>query len=311
MLIRTSTYICEQHQEYFLKNLHSQKSDAKKIWRFFLNCLKILFKNVLLNKIIILMSTPDEMMAKARPEPQQTLTTLIQTHYHDACAAFWAGSVSHGAGTKASDLDLVLIKPSVAHAYRDAMVVDGWPVDVFIHDCATLHYFCHTLEANDGRPALIRMILDGISLLPPHPHADQALQIAQDAWDNGPTTWNQEHIDRERFLITDILDDILNPASSAEQIASAIHLYEPLLQFWCRAQKKWSASGKALQRLMMIETPDLTQKLEQAFVKLVHTGQADDLEVAVKSVLAPYGGLLWEGFHADAPAGWRKNDRYD
>ena len=81
------------------------------------------------------------MIKKLLPDPLKTIQKLIQEKYKEAKAIFWAGSVSQNQGTDSSDLDLVIVFESLTHAYREACVYDGWPIDAFIHDLNTLRYF--------------------------------------------------------------------------------------------------------------------------------------------------------------------------
>jgi hypothetical protein len=196
----------------------------------------------------------------------------------------------------------------VPNAYREAFIYDGWPIDAFIHDLETLRYFCGKLEASDGKPALIHMILQGQEILAQNSVSIEAKSIAADALANGPDIWTQPQIDKERFLITDILDDIKSPKNKEEQIISAVHLFEPLIQFYFRTQKKWTASGKSLIRLFKQENPELAAEWTAAFEVLVQTGDASSTESAVTKILEPYGGYLWDGFRADAPADWKEFD---
>lgn len=241
-----------------------------------------------------------------RNDPLPTIQKLIKERYVDAKALFWAGSVSEGLGTSASDLDLVIVFEEVANAYREAFVYDGWPIDAFIHDLDTLRYFCGKLEASDGKPALINMILQGQEILAQNSLSIEAKVIAADALANGPDAWNQAQIDKERFLITDILDDIKSPKNKEEQITSAVHLFEPLLQFYFRAATKWTASGKSLMRLLKQENPELAEEWTAAFESLVKTGDSTAVETVVTKILEPYGGYLWDGFRSDAPADWKE-----
>ena len=243
-----------------------------------------------------------------RNEPLPTIQKLLKERYLDAKAVFWAGSVAANQGTDSSDLDLVIVFESLLNAYREAFIYDGWPIDAFIHDLDTLQYFCNKLEANDGRPALINMILKGREILEPNKFVEEAKQIARNAGDSGPDEWRQDQIDKERFLITDILDDIKSPKNKEEQIISAVHLFEPLLQFYFRTQKKWAASGKSLMRLLKTENPDLAEEFTKAFASLVQTDDAFGIESAVTKILAPHSGFLWNGFRSDAPAEWKAFD---
>jgi predicted nucleotidyltransferase len=243
-----------------------------------------------------------------RHEPLPTIQKLVKEHYPDAKGVFWAGSVAQGQGTSSSDLDLVIVFKSLPQAYRKAFVYDGWPIDAFIHDLDTLRYFCGKLEASDGKPALIHMILTGQEILEPNEFSAQAKNIAKEALSNGPDSWTQAEIDKERFLITDILDDIKSPNNKEEQINSAVHLFEPLLQFYFRASTKWTASGKSLMRLFKMDNPGLAKEWTAAFESLVQTGDAAAIERVITNILEPYGGFLWDGFRSDAPAEWKALD---
>jgi len=243
-----------------------------------------------------------------RNEPLSTIQKLIKERYVESKAVFWAGSVAANQGTDSSDLDLVIVFESLPNAYRESFIYDGWPIDAFIHDLDTLQYFCNKLEANDGRPALINMIFNGREILESNWFLEEVKQIAKNAGDSGPDEWSQDQIDKERFLITDILDDIKSPKNKEEQIISAVHLFEPLLQFYFRAQKKWTASGKSLMRLFKQENPELVEEWTTAFEILIQTGDASGIENAVTKILTPHGGFFWDGFRSDAPTEWKALD---
>jgi predicted nucleotidyltransferase len=234
-----------------------------------------------------------------------TIQKLIKERYENAKAVFWAGSVAANQGTDLSDLDLVIVFESLPNAYREAFIYDSWPIDAFIHDLSTLRYFCGKLEASDDKRALMNMILTDREILKPNEFSSQAKNIAEQALARGPDSWTQAQIDKERFLITDILDDIKSPKNKEEQIISAVHLFEPLLQFYFRAQKKWAASGKSLIRLFKQDNPELAEEWTTAFEILIQTGDASGIESAVTKILAPHGGYLWDGFRSDAPAEWK------
>lgn len=55
------------------------------------------------------------------------------------------------------------------------------------------------------------MIPDGHEILESNKFGEEARKIAREALNRGPDGWNQAQIDKERFLITDILDDIKFP----------------------------------------------------------------------------------------------------
>ena len=241
----------------------------------------------------------------SRSDPLATIQKLIKERYVDAKAVFWAGSVSEDLGTSASDLDLVIVFEKVAHAYREAFIYDAWPIDAFIHDIDTLRYFFEESRVGNGISGLSHMILNGRIVTKSNAFSENIKTLAAEVLNAGPSALTQAQIDKERFLITDILDDIKFPKNKEEQITSAVHLFEPLLQFYFRCQKKWSASGKSLMRILKQENSQLAEEFTKAFESLVQTGDASGIESAVTKILAPHGGFLWDGFRSDAPEDWK------
>jgi len=244
----------------------------------------------------------------SRNDPLPTIQKLIKERYPDAKAIFWAGSVSVNQGTSASDLDLVIVFEEVAHAYREAFIYDGWPIDAFIHDLNTLRYFFEESRTGNGISGLSYMILNGREVTNPSAFSKNVKTLAQEVLKAGPATWDQEQIDKERFLITDVLDDIKYPVGRDEQIASAAWLLEALGQFYFRSQNKWCASGKSIIRYLNNDNPDLATEFTKSFESLFQTGSFVLLELLVKKILEPYGGLFWNGFRSDAPKESRINE---
>ncbi len=235
-----------------------------------------------------------------RNQPLQTIQKLVQERYPQTKAVFWAGSVSKNQGTSASDLDLIVVYEKLPNAYREAFIYEEWPIDVFVNDIDTLCHFFEESKTSSGISGLMYMILDGQEVTIPSSFSETIKSLAQQAFNDGPTAWDQARIDKERFFITDILEDIKFPASRNEQIASTARLYEILAQFYFRSHRKWSASGKSIPRYLKQYNPDLAEEYTQSFAKLFQIGDTVDLEKLVKKIITPFGGLLWDGFILDA-----------
>jgi hypothetical protein len=161
-----------------------------------------------------------------------------------------------------------------------------------------LRYFFEESRSGNGISGLIDMIINGREVLGSNSFSKKVYKVAENYRRIGPAPLSQEEIDKERFLITDILDDIKFPKNKEEQVTSAVHLFEPLLQFYFRAQTKWSASGKSLIKLFKGENPQLASQWIIAFESLVQSGDASAIETIVIKILEPYGGLLWDGFRS-------------
>jgi GNAT superfamily N-acetyltransferase len=243
-----------------------------------------------------------------RNDPLKAIQNLIKERYFDAKAVFWSGSVSKNEGTESSDLDLIIVFEKLPNAYRETFVYDRWPIDVFVHDKETLRYFFMESKEGNGISGLLHMILNSKEVTEPTDFSKDIKFMAQTILQAGPKPWDKNEIDKERFLITDVLGDIISPVNKAEQIASVAWLYEALAQFYFRAQKKWCASGKSCIRYLQKENKQLAEDYSQSFEKVFQSGDATDLKALIIKILTPYGGLLWDGFESKAPKESRMAD---
>lgn len=239
-------------------------------------------------------------------DPKKTVISLCENKYPHALAIFWSGSVAIGRSYNSySDLDMVIVLDRVQNAYREAFAYEGWKVDAFIHDLETLQYFFEEVDKKSGMPALPHMILNGTLMTASSAFSEKIKHLAAEIMEAGPLPWTQEEKDRARFFITDLLDDIVYSQNRAAQIASAAELYPLLAEFYFRAQNKWSARGKTIVQSLKTDDYHLASSYRDAFDELFKHGQTSPLQQLVDEMLKPYGGLLWEGYRADAPEAWR------
>jgi hypothetical protein len=145
--------------------------------------------------------------------------SIHRERYADAEVTFLAGSLVRGEGTSTSDLDLVVVFKNLANAYRESFRFGGWPVEAFVHDPQTLAYFFHEVDKPSGIPSLPTMVSEGIEV-PRSSEFSRALKAAANlVIDEGPPPWERTDIDRSRYAITGLVDDLREPRSRAEQFA--------------------------------------------------------------------------------------------
>ena len=241
-----------------------------------------------------------------RPTPIATARRIFEERYPKAKVVLLAGSVIRGEGTAHSDLDLVVIYDELKSAYRESFLFDGWPVEAFVHDPATLAYFTQQVDIPTGVPSLCHMVADGIAI---GEESDLCLTLKRRAkalLDRGPDPLTDKEIDGLRYAISDQLDDLRAPRDHAEAVASATVLYGTLTNFWFRSQRRWSAKGKSIPRRVRALDPAFADRLEAAFLTLFSDGEPADVIRLAEELLAPYGGCLFEGYTSVAPQDWRK-----
>lgn len=240
-----------------------------------------------------------------KPSPEQTAQKILNEKFPDCRAMFLAGSVIRGEATEFSDLDIVVVYDRLDTAWRDAFYFDTWPVEVFVHDPETLNYFYENFDISAGIPSLSNMVVEGKEI-PGRSEFSQSLkQVALKVIDRGPVPWTKNEIDRGRYFITDICDDLRQPRNEQEMMASAFQLYDVLTNFYFRSKNQWSAKGKSIPKKWLKEAPELGKEFTDAFDDALIAKEASTLITFSEKILSPYGGWLFVNSKTLAPKEWR------
>jgi hypothetical protein len=243
-------------------------------------------------------------MDLARITPQQAAHGIWQEKYADADCVLLAGSVLRGEGTAYSDLDIVVLYEKVPHAWRESFTHQGWPVEAFCHEPQTLNYFFE-LDIKSGFPSLPSMVAESIVIPQTTAIAERAQKLAREILLSGPPAWDASTLDRARYMVTDLIDDIRAPRSGDELTATGTKLYELLADFHLRSNKKWSGKGKSLPRALKAANPELWNRFQHAFAQLFENHSASKVIELAAEILAPHG-FLFNGYRLDAPPEWRR-----
>jgi len=231
--------------------------------------------------------------------------TIWSQRYSGAAVVFAAGSLLRGEGTAYSDLDLVVVYSALPCAYRESFTFTSLPVEAFVHDPQTLEYFCVEMDRVSGIPALPQMVVEGREI-PDSTDLSRRLKARAAALiDAGPPPLDSESERRRRYMVTDLLDDVREWRSMEELMASGSRLFEKLADYHLRSIGHWSARGKAIPRALQRADPTLCTRYCRAFESLFQEGDVGPVIQLTEELLAPHGGLLFDGYRSDAPPGWR------
>ena len=233
-------------------------------------------------------------------------TAIRSDRYRDADAVFAAGSIVRGEGTPFSDLDLVVVYPQLASAYRESFRFDGYPIEAFVHDPSTLEYFFLEVDRPSGVPALPQMVVEGIEIPGPTDMSRKLKQRAAEVIAAGPPVLDTDSERRMRYFVSDLLDDLRAPRSRDELIGIGTRLYEQLADYHFRRRGLWSAKGKAIPRVLRQVDPTLCASYNDAFAALFVQGDAGAVIRLAEEILREAGGPLFDGYRADAPPAWRR-----
>jgi hypothetical protein len=182
----------------------------------------------------------------------------------------------------------------------------GWPVEAFVHDPETLNYFFRQVDRATGIPSLPGMVSEGKEIPEASEFSRSMKELARSVLMEGPPTWGEAEIKNSRYAITDVIDDLIEPRSRAEQVASATVLFSLLANHFLRSRQLWSAKGKTIPRRLREVDPQFADRYEQAFGQLFETGNVSSVFELAKEVLSPDGGRLFESHTLAAPADWRQ-----
>lgn len=236
----------------------------------------------------------------------QVVKSIRDQHYPDSLIVFFAGSYIREEATRFSDLDLVVVYESLPNAYRESFRFEGYPVEAFVHDSQTLNYFFLEVDRPSGVPSLPRMVNEGLEI-PASTDFSQSLKaLASTVLEMGPPLLSTEEELNQRYGITDLLDDIRDPRSKNELVATGGVLYDVLANYYFRTESIWSAKGKSIPRALELLSPKLCKKYCTSFDMLFQKGDASAVISLAEEMLNKNGGLLFEGYKRNAPSEWRK-----
>mgnify|MGYP003383585598 CR=1 FL=1 len=211
-----------------------------------------------------------------------------------------------GEGTAFSDLDLVVVYDAVPNAYRESFRFAGLPVEAFVHDPETLHYFFVEVDRPTGVPSLARMVQEGVEIPDGNVLSRSLRTLAISVIEGGPPVLTDEGDRTSRYNITDLVDDIRAPRSYEELIATGGRLYETLADYYLRANGQWSARGKTIPRELERVAPDIAARYRASFERLFKCGDPSDVIALSEALLNQRGGLVFEGHRRAAAPQWRK-----
>lgn len=231
---------------------------------------------------------------------------IFKAKYPQAKVIFLAGSIVRGEGTPSSDLDLVVVYEKLPAAYRETYYFQEFPVEAFVHDPETLNYFMFENDRENGMAVMTNMVIEGIEIPAASDFSRSLKDLAQACMDAGPPPLEFEEMQRQRYTITNLVDDIRQPRSREELFAAGAELYQVLANYYFRSNNLWSAKGKSILRILNKTSPELHLRYCAAFDALFKNGDAEKVIALSEELLVPGGGFLFELEKTDAPVSFRK-----
>lgn len=221
------------------------------------------------------------------------------TRFNGASHLFVAGSIMRGEGNDFSDIDLVVVYPKLAQAWRESFVLDGFPIEAFVHDAETLAYFIEK-DIEGGAPVIVDMVANGVIVGKASGHASAMQQHARSILGRGPKPLTGVQYDTMRYVLSDLADDLRAERPTNEIAAIAAQLYPRLIDLILLGRNQWTGKGKWGPRLLQRHDPKLAIIAAEAFTDAVQ-GNKTALLSLTDQELANHGGSYFDGYRVDAP----------
>ncbi|GAB5389316.1 MAG: nucleotidyltransferase domain-containing protein [Alphaproteobacteria bacterium] len=232
-----------------------------------------------------------------RDKPADVASRILSELWPDQdCAAIAAGSWRRGEETETSDIDMIVLVPEgTPAAMRKSLYRGGWPVEMFVHDRASLEKYMSS-DRERGMPSLMTMIVQGEPVPDSdHPLITHAVNRANHWLDKQPPALTDTQIEDRRYALTDLCDDLAAPKSQDESLAIALRLAPLAGDFYLRANGHWSGEGKSLLRSLRAANPEQADLWVQA-TRAAFLEDSTALQELAHDWMAPFGGPVFDGY---------------
>ncbi|GLY06283.1 MULTISPECIES: nucleotidyltransferase domain-containing protein [Actinoplanes] len=217
-------------------------------------------------------------------EPLEAARAVVGDRFPDARWALLTGSVLGPHRTAGSDLDIVVMRDD-GPGFRESLVFEGWPVELFVHTPERLAGILER-ERAARKPSTHRMLAHGVPLAgDPGELRERCARVLAE----GPPPLSPAELAWLRYSLTDALDDLRHATDPGERAAIAADLWPASARAALSVAGRWLGSGKWLWR----ELHDLDPALAGRWLAV----RADPGPFA-QEVLSRAGGPLFDGYRA-------------
>ncbi|MFD7876797.1 nucleotidyltransferase domain-containing protein [Streptomyces sp. NPDC059766] len=227
-------------------------------------------------------------------DPVLTARELVRDRFPAARAAFLAGSVLTDRRTTTSDLDIVVLLDGPPAPFRENLVYHGWPVELFVQTEAAWHDFADQETAKRSSP-LLAMCAEGMLLVDTDGLGAALQDEARERLAAGPPPLSDRERDYERYILSDLLDDLRGCTDPAERVYLVAHTVQRASELVLLVGGHWLGKGKWLSRRLAAADPGLHRALSEAATQAI-AGDTKGFAAVVTEVLDLAGGPLWDGY---------------
>src|SRR6266542_993807 len=185
---------------------------------------------------------------------------LVAERFPGARWALLSRAVLGPRRTATSDLDIVVMLEGPPAPYRESLRWRGWPVEVFVHDEASLRwYFDADLAAR--RPSLARMCAESVVLADRDGTAGDVRAEAAERVAAGPGPLPPAELAARRYGLADLLDDLTGATDPGERAVIGWATACAAAELFLGLGGHWQGKSKWLLRELRAADPDFADRL--------------------------------------------------
>lgn len=224
-------------------------------------------------------------------------TGLVNTRFPDAVAAWLGGSTVSGTATATSDLDITVLLAGPPAPYRESLLDDGRPVELFVHTETSLEHYCSEDLAR-RHPTMLRLVGESAVLVDRAGRGRELRSECRQRLLEGPPAPTAEQLASMRYAVTDLLDDLLSTESEPGRVAVAAELWQQAARLRLAGAGRWEGTGKWLaNELRGLDADEGVRHTEQLVdgLRAALGGDVRPLAAVVEQILGLHGGRRFSG----------------
>ena len=240
-----------------------------------------------------------------KSDPLEVAKHTLAKHHPKSLGGIAGGSVFRGEGTPTSDIDLVVLyDDSFDDVHRASVLEEGWPVELFVQSIKAQDFYLEK-DRQRGMCVMASIVCEGHLIPEDRDELLNQRRKARQIINAGPPSLPQQEIDRQRYVLTNLIDDLSGTEDGAVKNAVLSQLHESLGDFHLRSKGAWSGRGKALLRCLRDNDVAFAVRYIESFNTAFSSHDPSAVLALANDVLQPYGGQLWEGHKDVAGPAWR------
>lgn len=229
-----------------------------------------------------------------RIQGREAAELFVHNNFPKCSLAVLGGSSSRNDTNAHSDLDIVILDDTTEIAYHKTIKAYDWIIECFVLTSSSYRdIFNEGIYA--ANPSLQRMLNEG-HIIRCEEDGLRVIEEAQTDLDFGPMPWSLNEINLQRYVITDLLEDLRGGEPTTELWFIVNRLVVALCEFHLRVHQQWIGEGKHLFRALKSFDPNIAESLDSALQAFYLRMNCDPLEALILRTLGPYGGTILDGF---------------